>query len=161
MGASYLPIQDSFHLRWHASSSLRAPYAALCSIFGGPGETQLDLGNYHHAWLLRAADQDDLTFLVHDSRDDGTRAQNRADTRYVWHVDAPDETTLREFCGWLSRAVIAYWSEQPRAKRLTPSSLERVNQLIREGRSTSEAMSQAAEWESAPEAGDFGWPLSE
>src|SRR6187551_1099903 len=73
----------------------------------------------------------------------------------------PDSVHLRWFASsWLrlSRQVIAHWSEQPRPKRLTASSVQRVNQLVQEGHSMSEAMSRAAEWEAAPEAVDFDWP---
>ena len=157
----FVLITDNVHLQWDASSWLRAPYAALCSIFGGPGETQLDLGNYHHAWLLKATNREDWTFLVHDSRGDGSREQNRGDTRYVWHVHGPNDAALRQFCGWLSHRVVAYWSEQPRVKRLTASSLLRVQELVQEGHSMPDAMARAAEWEALPDAVDFDWPPAE
>ena len=158
-GRSYNLIPDSIHLRWTFSSSIRAPYLALRSILGGSGNTRLDLGNYHHAWLMVATDCAQLTFLVHDLRGDGSPEANRSDSSCVWHVHGSSEAELREFCIWLSGQVIAYRSAQPQPKKLTVASLERINQLVQQGSSMSEAMAEAAAWEPVAETADFAWPL--
>jgi len=158
---SYHLLIDSRHLfQWQVGTWLRAPYQALVEILSGPGDTQLDIGNYHTAWLLAASAGDELTFFIHDSRDDGTQDENRGGSVYEWHVHGPDEGTLTGFCRWLSERVIAWHRARPAPRRITARSRERINELLRGGMSASEAMSGAAEWEPTPDAADLAWPIA-
>src|SRR5580704_19666901 len=92
--APYILVRESRFLHWPVATYLRAPYAALHSIWSGSGKTHLDLGNYHTAWLIEEQARPARTFLIHDSRDDGTLDQNRSDARYEWHIHGPDEESL-------------------------------------------------------------------
>jgi hypothetical protein len=157
---NYHLLTDSRHLfQWQVGTSFRAPYQALAEILGGPGDTQLDIGNYHTAWLIADSARDELTFFIHDSRGDGTQDENRGASVYEWHIHGPDERTLSGFCRWLSERVIARHRARPAPRRITARSREHINELMRGGMSASEAMSSSAEWEPTPDAADLAWPI--
>jgi hypothetical protein len=100
------------------------------------------------------------SFCVHDSADDLPVEACHSGTPYDWLIRGPDAGSLESFCRWLANQVIVYLDAQPRARRLTARSRDRINELVRSGVSAGQAMKQAAEWEPTPPMSTAcTWPI--
>jgi hypothetical protein len=147
------------------SDRVRAPYAALRSIFGEDGDTEDgDGGKVTTEWLLERIEPPSVLVSVSDRQDEDDKSFSlvafRARPFYDWHVNGSTETEVEDFCRWLSAAVAAWAMAQPGARRLTDASKERINALVRKGLSTIDATREAATWEEVPPSGKaFVWPL--
>ena len=147
------------------STRLRAPYRNLRAIFSDEGDTRdTDGGKVTTGWLLRRK-TGGLAF-VHDRQLEENRKFNlesfRARPHHDWYVDAKDDATLKEFCGWLSKEIIRRVEAEPQPKRLTQTAKEKVNDAIAKGMNVQDAMKAHAEWELiAPAAEAFMWPMKD
>jgi hypothetical protein len=145
-----------------AHSRARAPYAALAAIFADPGDEELDGGKVTTCWTLVDPRDGKRTLFVHDRQDEDdskfSAEKFRARASYPWHVDGPNEKLVAEFCRWLSGEVRAYVRERG-GRKLTAASRAKIQSLILEGKSATEAASLAAEWEPAVDERQFDWPI--
>lgn len=146
-----------------AHARVRAPYAALAAIFADPGDEELDGGKVTTCWMLVDPKDGKRTLFVHDRQDEDdskfSAEKFRARASYPWHVDGANEKLVAEFCRWLAAEVRAYVRERG-GRKLTAASRTRIQSLIREGKSASEATSIAAEWEPAIDERQFEWPIA-
>lgn len=146
-----------------AQSRLRAPYRVLRGIFGDDGDAAAEA--ISTSWLVKKPGTEKLV-LLHDKQDEANRKFSldafRARPQYDWYVDAKEESTLKEFCAWLSKEVIRRVEAEPQPKRLTATAKEKVNAAIAKGKSVQDAMKEHAEWEIiAPAAEAYKWPIKD
>jgi hypothetical protein len=146
-----------------AHARLCAPYAALAAIFADAGDEELDGGKVTTCWTLVDPKDGARTLFVHDRQDEDdpkfSAEKFRARASYAWHVAGASEKTVTEFCRWLSGEVRAYVRERG-GRKLTAASRTKIQALIREGKSPSEATALAAEWEPAIDERQFDWPIA-
>jgi hypothetical protein len=154
----YHVIADAPLARWQAHCELRAPFTTLVALFGAGALEPSE--KVRVRWLFEDAADATKRFCVHDSADDHPVERCHSGTPYDWQIHGIDGHSLEAFCRWLSGQVIAYLDAQPRARRLTDRSRERINELVRSGVSAAEAMKQACEWEPMAAMGAAcTWPI--
>ena len=150
-----------------ARTRLRAPYRVLAGVFGSDGDAVYQAARedarVSTAWMLKKKNGG-AAVLVYDRQADDDRKFNleafRARPHYDWFVVGKDDATLKDFCTWLSREIIKRVEAEPQPRRLTARAKEKLNALVAEGKSVSEAMKLAAEWEViTPAAEAYKWPI--